>query len=71
MTTVMQQGALQYINPVWCLVAIYWIVGMVRAKPAIKRESILSSALHVVLGCAAVALVWDPLELHGHGQAKS
>jgi protein-S-isoprenylcysteine O-methyltransferase Ste14 len=56
----MQQGALHYINAVWSLVAIYWIVGMVRAKPTIKRESILSSALHVLVGCAAVAFVWDP-----------
>jgi protein-S-isoprenylcysteine O-methyltransferase Ste14 len=56
----MQQGALQYINAVWGLVAIYWIVGMVRAKPTVRRESILSSALHVALGCAAVFLVWGP-----------
>jgi hypothetical protein len=49
----------QYINAVWALVGIYWIVEMVRAKPAVKRESILSSVLHVVVGCAAVALVWD------------
>jgi protein-S-isoprenylcysteine O-methyltransferase Ste14 len=55
----MQLDVLHYINAVWSLVGIYWIVRMVRAKPAVKRESILSSALHVALGCAAVALVWD------------
>jgi protein-S-isoprenylcysteine O-methyltransferase Ste14 len=49
-----------YINTVWLLIAIYWILGIVRAKPTLKRESILSSALHVAVGCAAVALVWDP-----------
>jgi protein-S-isoprenylcysteine O-methyltransferase Ste14 len=56
----MQPVVLQYINAVWSLVAIYWVVGMVLAKPTIKRESILSSALHVALGCAAVLLVWEP-----------
>jgi protein-S-isoprenylcysteine O-methyltransferase Ste14 len=55
----MQQSVLQYINAAWSLVGIYWVVGMVRAKPAVKRESILSSVLHVAVGCAAVALVWD------------
>ena len=51
---------LQYINAVWSLVAVYWVVGMALAKPTIKRESILSSATHIALGCAAVLLVWDP-----------
>jgi protein-S-isoprenylcysteine O-methyltransferase Ste14 len=53
-------AVLQYINAVWSLVAIYWIVGMVLAKRTIKSESILSSATHIVLGCAAVLLVWEP-----------
>ena len=52
--------ALHYINAVWTLVGIYWIAGIMRAKRTVKRESILSSALHVAMGCAAVALVWDP-----------
>jgi protein-S-isoprenylcysteine O-methyltransferase Ste14 len=56
----MQPGVQRYINAVWLLVAIYWAVGVVRAKPTVRRESTLSSALHVVMGCAAVALVWDP-----------
>lgn len=56
----MQPAVLRYINAVWSLVAIYWVVGMVLAKPAIKSESILSGARHVALGCAAVLLVWDP-----------
>jgi protein-S-isoprenylcysteine O-methyltransferase Ste14 len=56
----MQPVVLQYINAVWSLVAIYWVVGMVLAKPTIKRESILSSAMHIVLGCAAVLLMWEP-----------
>jgi len=56
----MQLPVLQYINTVWSLVAIYWVVGMVLAKPTIKRESILSGAMHIVLGCAAVLLVWEP-----------
>jgi protein-S-isoprenylcysteine O-methyltransferase Ste14 len=51
---------LRYINAVWSLVGIYWVVGMVLAKPIIKREPILSSAVHIALGCAAVLLVWDP-----------
>jgi hypothetical protein len=51
---------LQYINAVWSLVGIYWLVGMVLAKPTIKSESILSSATHIALGCAAVLLVWEP-----------
>jgi protein-S-isoprenylcysteine O-methyltransferase Ste14 len=55
----MQWDVQHYINAVWLLVAIYWAVGVVRAKPAVRRESTLSSALHVVMGCAAVALVWD------------
>jgi protein-S-isoprenylcysteine O-methyltransferase Ste14 len=56
----MQPAVLQYINAVWSLVGIYWVVGMLLAKPTIKSESILSSATHIVLGCAAVLLVWDP-----------
>jgi protein-S-isoprenylcysteine O-methyltransferase Ste14 len=56
----MQPAVLQYINAVWSLVGIYWVVGMVLAKPTIKKESILSSATHIVLGCAAVLLVWEP-----------
>ena len=56
----MQPMVLKYINAVWILVAIYWVVGMVLAKPTIKSESILSSAMHIVLGCAAVLLVWEP-----------
>jgi protein-S-isoprenylcysteine O-methyltransferase Ste14 len=47
--------SLQYINAVWSLVGIYWVVGLVFAKRAVKRESILSSAMHVALGCAAAA----------------
>ena len=53
-------SVLHYINTVWSLVAIYWIVGMVLAKRTIKSESILSRATHIALGCAAVALVWEP-----------
>jgi protein-S-isoprenylcysteine O-methyltransferase Ste14 len=53
-------SVLQYINAVWSLVGIYWVVGMVLAKRTIKSESILSSATHIALGCAAVLLVWDP-----------
>ena len=53
-------AVLQYINAVWSLVGIYWVVGMVLAKRTIKSESILSSATHIALGCAAVLLVWDP-----------
>jgi protein-S-isoprenylcysteine O-methyltransferase Ste14 len=53
-------AVLHFINIVWGLVAIYWIVGMVLAKPTIKSESILSSTTHIVLGCVAVLLVWDP-----------
>jgi protein-S-isoprenylcysteine O-methyltransferase Ste14 len=56
----MQLDVQHYINTVWLLVAIYWVVGIVRVKPTVKRESTLSSALHVAMGCAAVALVWDP-----------
>ena len=56
----MQPAVLPYINAVWSLVAIYWVVGMVLAKPTMKRESLLSSASHIVLGCAAVLLVWEP-----------
>jgi protein-S-isoprenylcysteine O-methyltransferase Ste14 len=53
-------AVLQYINAVWSLVGIYWVVGMVLAKRTIKSESIRSSATHIALGCAAVLLVWDP-----------
>ena len=53
-------AALQYINAVWSLVAIYWVVGMVLAKPTLRSESILSRAVHIMLGCAAVLLVWEP-----------
>ena len=56
----MRPAVLQYINTVWILVAIYWVVGMALAKPTIKTESILSRAVHIALGCAAVLLVWDP-----------
>jgi protein-S-isoprenylcysteine O-methyltransferase Ste14 len=56
----MQLDVQHYIDTVWLLVAIYWAVGVARAKPTVKRESILSSALHVLLGCAAVLLVWNP-----------
>src|SRR5271165_4190143 len=51
---------LPYINAIWSLVGIYWVVGAVLAKPSIKSESVLSSAMHIALGCAAVLLVWDP-----------
>jgi protein-S-isoprenylcysteine O-methyltransferase Ste14 len=56
----MQPAVLQYINAVWSLVGIYWVVAMVLAKQTIRRESTLSSAMHIVLGCAAVLLVWEP-----------
>src|SRR3984957_6805616 len=56
----MQLDVQHCINAVWLLVAIYWVVGIVRTKPTVKRESILSSALHVAMGCAAVLLVWNP-----------
>jgi protein-S-isoprenylcysteine O-methyltransferase Ste14 len=56
----MQPAVLQYINAVWSLVGIYWVAGLVLAKPTVKRESILSSATHIALGCAAVLLVWEP-----------
>lgn len=56
----MQPAVLQYINAVWSLVAIYWVAGMMLAKPTIKSESILASAMHIGLGCVAVLLVWDP-----------
>jgi hypothetical protein len=56
----MQPVILKYINAVWILVAIYWVVGTVLAKPTIKSESILSSTIHIVLGCVAVLLVWEP-----------
>jgi hypothetical protein len=62
-------AALQYINAVWSLVAIYWVVGMVLAKPTIKRESILPTAVHIMLGCAAVLLVWEPATGIGLGLA--
>jgi protein-S-isoprenylcysteine O-methyltransferase Ste14 len=57
---VVHPDVLHYINAVWLVVAIYWVVGIVGAKSTVKRESTLSSALHVAMGCAAVALVWDP-----------
>ena len=56
----MQPEVLRYINTVWGLVAIYWIVGMMLAKRTVKSESIVSSAMHIALGCAAVLLVWHP-----------
>jgi protein-S-isoprenylcysteine O-methyltransferase Ste14 len=56
----MQPVVQQYINAVWTLVGIYLVMGLVLAKPTVKRESILSSATHIVLGCAAVLLVWEP-----------
>jgi protein-S-isoprenylcysteine O-methyltransferase Ste14 len=56
----MQPTVLQYVNAIWSLVGIYWVVGMVLAKPTIKSESILSGATHITLACAAVLLVWDP-----------
>jgi predicted alpha/beta superfamily hydrolase len=55
----MQPDVQHYINTVWLLVAIYWVVGIVRAKPTVKRESTLSSALHVAMGCAAVLHISD------------
>jgi len=48
-----------YINAVWILVGIYWAVGVVRAKPTVKRQSTPSSALHLVILCAAGLLIWD------------
>jgi hypothetical protein len=36
----MQPAGVQYINVVWSLVAVYWVVGMQLAKPTIKSESI-------------------------------
>jgi hypothetical protein len=62
----MQLDVQHCINTVWLLVAIYWVVGIVRTKPTVKRESTLSSALHVAMGCAAVLLVWNPA-VHARG----
>src|SRR3984885_4462694 len=56
----LQPPIVQYINAVWGLVAIYWVVGMVLAKPAVKSELILSSTIHIVFGCAAVLIVGAP-----------
>jgi len=56
----MRPAVLHYINAVWGLVAIYWVVGMVLAKPTLRTESIPSRATHLVLACAAVLFVWDP-----------
>ena len=49
---------IHFINAVWILVGIYWAVGVVGAKPTVKRQSTLSSALHLAILCAAGLLVW-------------
>lgn len=56
----MQLDVQHYINVVWTLVGIYWVVGALRAKRTVRRQSTLSMALHVVTVCAAGLLVWDP-----------
>jgi protein-S-isoprenylcysteine O-methyltransferase Ste14 len=55
----MQWDVQHYINAVWILVGIYWALGVVRAKPTVKRQSTLSSALHLVILCVAGLLIWD------------
>jgi protein-S-isoprenylcysteine O-methyltransferase Ste14 len=56
----MQSDVHYCINAVWILVGIYWVLGAVLAKPTVKRQSTLSSALHIVIQCAGGLLVWDP-----------
>jgi len=56
----MQLNVQHYINAVWMLVGIYWAVEAVRAKPTVKRQSTLSSAMHIVVLGLAGLLVWDP-----------
>lgn len=56
----MQWDVQHYINAVWILVGIYWALGVVGAKPTVKRQSTLSSALQLAILCAAGLLVWDP-----------
>jgi len=55
----MQPDVQHYINAVWILVGIYWAAGIVRAKPTVKRQPPLSSALHIVIQCVAGLLIWD------------
>jgi hypothetical protein len=45
----MQWDVQHYINAVWILVGIYWAVGIVGAKPTVKRQSTLSSAPHLAI----------------------
>jgi protein-S-isoprenylcysteine O-methyltransferase Ste14 len=56
----MQSDVPLYINAVWILVGIYWALGALRAKPTVKRQTTPSSALHLVIVCAAGLLIWDP-----------
>jgi len=56
----MQPEIQQYINAVWMLIGIYWVVGIVRTKRTAKRQPTLASALDIVILCAAGLLIWDP-----------
>ena len=56
----MQQDVQHYINGVWLLLGFYWAVEALFAKPTVKRQSARSSALHLLIGCAAGLLIWHP-----------
>jgi protein-S-isoprenylcysteine O-methyltransferase Ste14 len=56
----MQWDVLRCINAVWMLIGLYWALEAVRAKATVKRQSILSSAMHILVLCFAGLLIWDP-----------
>jgi len=53
-----QLDILRFVNAIWVVVAIYWIVAAGRAKPAAKRQSPASRALHIAILLSAYVFLW-------------
>jgi len=49
-----------WIESVWLLVGIYWLITAFRSKPIIRRQSQLSWLCHVAIMVAAGALLFSP-----------
>jgi len=46
------------VNSVWIVIATYWAIEALRAKPVRKRQGYASRVLHTVIAGAAVVLIW-------------
>jgi protein-S-isoprenylcysteine O-methyltransferase Ste14 len=49
----------RWIETVWTLVGIYWLLGALRSKPAARRERLRSQAAHLAIITAACVLLFS------------